>query len=106
MHTMLARIAKKLGSGLLGRFPARIDAQVNVRAQAATDAALLAQDSPAADPGVDIAAFEARLGARFRDLERHLDALPNPRGELRTLRWTVGLVGVGLVALIVVLRFV
>ena len=103
---MLARIAQKLGSGLLGRFPARIEGQVNVRVQAATDPSLLAQDSPAADAGVDLAAFEARLGARFRDLERRLDALPDPRGELRALCWTVGLIGMGLAALIVVLRFV
>ena len=53
-----------------------------------------------------MAVFEARWGARFRDLERRLDVLPDPRGELRTLRLTVGLVGVGLAALVVVLRFV
>ncbi len=102
---MLARLASSIGSKLTGipalvlkGIPARVEAQVNIRAEAATDSSLLSREAAATAGSRDLGRLEGRLDSLATKVD-----IADLRGDMRAMRWIAGFIGAGLAVLVVVL---
>ena len=97
---MLARIASAIGSKLIKGVPARVEAQLNIRAEVATDPSLLPNQDAATASNRDLARIEGRLDSLAAKVD-----IADLRAEMRAMRWITVFLGAGLAALVVALWF-